>query len=150
MKTKILISGCLFGENCRYDGKNSFLETSLFEQLNQRYTLIPFCPEVEGGLPTPRIPSEIQTQTSTLKLLNAQGEETTHYFVKGAQKALELIQKEEIRIAILKSKSPSCSIEKVYDGSFSKQLVEGRGVTGQLLFEHDIELYDEHSLKELL
>lgn len=146
---KLLISGCLFGQNVRYDGKNSLIDIEKLEILKEKYILIPFCPEVEGGLPTPRFPSEIvggvgeDVLSGKAKLFNTQKEETTNFFLKGAYKTLELCKRENIRKALLKSKSPSCSNNYIYDGSFSKKLIKGKGVTASLLIQNGIEVFDE-------
>jgi uncharacterized protein YbbK (DUF523 family) len=146
---KLLISSCLFGENVRYDGKNSLLDKDIMQKLESNFELLPFCPEVSGGLPTPRVPSEIVSQTP-LKLQNSNREDTTEFFVKGAELCLEFCKEQGIKVALLKSKSPSCGNEYVYDGTFSKKLVRSKGVTAKLLEENGIKVFNEHQLEELL
>ena len=136
VKEKILISACLLGENVKYDGKNNKIDIS---SLEDKYELIPFCPEVEGGLPIPRSPSEI-VSNSPLKLINKEGKDVTKEFVLGAKKCVELVKKEGIKKAVLKAKSPSCGVGKVYDGSFSKKLVDGDGVTVRELKKIGVEV----------
>jgi uncharacterized protein YbbK (DUF523 family) len=148
-KSKLLISACLFGENSRYDGKNNKLSNEEFHKLTQKYELISFCPEVEGGLPTPRNPNEIDNNYQTLKLHTKDGIDNTKFFVSGANKCLKLMQEKDIKIALLKSKSPSCSTKQIYDGSFSKTLIDGMGVTAKLLSQNDIEMFDEHEIELL-
>ena len=136
VKEKILISACLLGENVKYDGKNNKIDIS---SLEDKYELIPFCPEVEGGLPIPRSPSEI-VSNSPLKLINKEGKDVTKEFVLGAKKCVELVKKEGIKKAVLKAKSPSCGVGKVYDGTFSGKLVDGDGVTVRELKKIGVEV----------
>lgn len=137
-----MISACLVGKNVKYDGKNNSIDLS---ELEKRYELVPFCPEVEGGLPTPRSPSEI-VSFEPLQLINKDGVDVTKEFVKGAKKCADLVKKEGIKKAILKSKSPSCGEGKVYDGTFSKKLISGDGVSVQELKKIGVKIYDELSL----
>ncbi|SFV50406.1 Purine nucleoside phosphorylase [hydrothermal vent metagenome] len=141
MKKKLLISSCLIGENVKYNGKNNLIDLT---QLREKYELIPFCPEVAGGLPTPRPPSEI-ISTTPLKLINCQGEDVTDNFIKGAKKTVDLVKKEGIKKALLKANSPSCSSTFVYDGTFSGKLIKGKGVTTLFLEEIGVEVFDENS-----
>jgi uncharacterized protein YbbK (DUF523 family) len=141
MKEKLLISACLIGQNVKYNGKNNQIDLSKFQQ---KYTLIPFCPEVEGGLPTPRTPSEI-ISLNPIKLIDKNGKDVTQNFILGAKKALELSKKEGIKKALLKSNSPSCSSEYIYDGSFSGKLIKGKGITTLFLEKEGIEVFDEKS-----
>ena len=143
---KILISACLLGENVKYDGKNnSILEDSFIKKLLKLNMLIPLCPEVEGGLETPRVPVEIIDN----KAINQIGEDKTSYFDKGAQKALALCQKHDIKYAILKFRSPSCGSGQVYDGTFSHTLIDGDGITTKLLKENGIEIFTEKELEKI-
>ena len=130
------------GEDVKYNGKNNLIS---LERLKDRYELIPFCPEVEGGLPTPRPPSEI-ISTKPLKLLSKEGKNVTDAFLLGAKKAVSLVKKEGIKKALLKANSPSCSSAHVYDGSFTGVLVEGDGVTTMLLREVGVEVFDEENI----
>ena len=141
IKEKLLISACLIGENVKYNGKNNLINIS---SLENEYELIPFCPEVEGGLSTPRPPSEI-VSFNPLKLINQNGDDVTDNFILGAKKALSLAKKEGIKKALLKANSPSCSSEYVYDGSFSGKLIKGKGVTTIFLEKEGIEVFDEKS-----
>ena len=141
MKEKLLISACLIGQNVKYNGTNNLIDLTLLEK---KYELIPFCPEVEGGLPTPRPPSEIVSYTP-LRLINIEGRDVTNEFTLGAKKALTLVKEQKIRKALLKANSPSCSSALVYDGSFCGRLVEGRGVTTLFLEEIGVEVFDENS-----
>ena len=135
---KILVSSCLLGKNVRYDGKNNFIDHKIFKE----HQIFPVCPEVEGGLPTPRAPSEIVEN----RVINIDGEDVTEFFQRGANYALSLAKKHNIKVAILKSKSPSCSKEMIYDGNFSKKLIPGEGITAKLLKQNDIKVFDETEL----
>jgi len=146
MNEKILISACLLGENVKYNGKNNKLNFTFLEELKKKYELIPFCPEVEGGLPIPRVPSEIILHKN-LKVINKEGKDVTGEFIKGAKKCVELVKKEGIKKALLKANSPSCGIGQVYDGSFTKVLIPEDGVTVKELKKIGVEVYDEDSFK---
>jgi len=142
MREKLLISACLLGEDVKYNGKNNFIDTTLLEK---EYELIPFCPEVEGNLPTPRPSSEI-VSFNPLKLINQNGDDVTDNFILGAKKALSLAKKEGIKKALLKANSPSCSSEYIYDGSFRGRLIKGKGVTTIFLEKEGIEVFDENNI----
>lgn len=141
---KSLVSACLLGVNCRYDGGNSLNEDALKQ--NETDELIPVCPEEAGGLPTPRPPVEIvggdgnDVLDGKAKVLTANGEDKTEEFLKGAKHTLTLAQSQGATSAILKSKSPSCGCAKIYDGAFSGKLVSGDGVTTALLKRHGIKV----------
>ncbi len=143
---KILISACLFGQNVKYDGNhNSILENLFIKKLHSLDMLVPFCPEVEGGLPTPRVPVEIINE----KAINQIGEDKTSFFLKGAEKTLELCQKNDIKYAILKFRSPSCGSNQIYDGTFTHTLIEGDGICTQLLKKNGIMVFSEKNFDEL-
>ena len=137
MKEKVLVSACLLGIKVRFDGKSKANE-ELIEKLNN-FEFIPVCPEVFGGLPTPRVPSEIKDG----KVINKDGIDVTDNYMRGAIETLELARKFNIKKAILKSKSPSCGKGKIYDGSFNGTLVDGNGITTRLLIENGIEVLTE-------
>lgn len=137
MKEKILVSACLLGVSVRYDGKSKANE-ELIDKLKD-YDFIPICPEVWGGLPTPRVPSEIIND----KVINKDGIDVTDNYMRGAIEALNLARKFNIKKAILKSKSPSCGKNKIYDGSFTGSLIDGNGITAKLLMDNDIEVLTE-------
>ena len=143
---KILISSCLLGEPCRYDGQSK--PSAEVETLRRAgHTLIPVCPEVMGGLPTPRPPAEVQPDG---RVVNRQGTDVTGQYRSGAETALELARREGCEIAVLKEKSPSCGNRQIYDGSFTRTLVEGQGVTARLLEQAGIRVLNEEELNELL
>lgn len=141
---KILISACLLGINCKYNGKNNY--NSLIEKLEENYILIPICPEQMGGLSTPRNPSEIKGN----KVISSAGDDVTINFIAGANKALDIAKKENISIAILKEGSPSCGSNYIYDGTFNKTKVDGMGITARLLKNNNIKVYNENEIESLL
>lgn len=143
---KILVSACLLGEPCRYDGTGK-LEPTLEELRARGHTLIPVCPEVLGGLPTPRPPAERQPDG---RVVTREGGDVTAEYRAGAEKALELARAHGCTCAVLKERSPSCGHGSIYDGTFSRTLVPGSGVTAQLLEEHGIAVYGESQLPSLL
>ena len=137
---KVLVSACLLGENVRYDGSNNQLYHDRLKELD----IIPCCPEVDGGLPTPRIPSERYHD----RVMNQEGKDNTKYFEKGASIALDLVKQHNIKVAIMKAKSPSCGNAMIYDGTFSKTLKKGKGVTVELLEKEGVKVFNEHQLEE--
>ena len=141
---KILISACLVGDKCKYDGHTNY--TPLIKDLLEKYELVPFCPEVEGGLPTPRKPSERKGD----KVVNNAGKDVTRNFQLGAEKALNICKYLNIKIAILKENSPSCGVNQIYDGNFKNKLIKGEGVTTELLRKNGITVYNENQIEELL
>ena len=137
-----LISACLLGINCRYNGTSSRIEA--FESLIDSGRLIPVCPEVLGGLDTPRKPCEIIAQINGgVKIMTKCGLDCTSEFQNGAQKVLEMAKVCQVKKVILKANSPSCGSGYVYDGTYSGKLTKGYGVTSKLLLENDIEVYNE-------
>lgn len=152
----ILISACLLGERVRYDGLVLPVSNRLIDALKQMANLIPFCPEVEGGLPVPRLLSEISDGDGSLvidgkaSVNDIKGNDVTSYFITGAETALETAMKNNIRAAILKEKSPSCGSAFIYDGTFTKTLKSGRGVTSALLEKHGIQIFNETEIEDAL
>lgn len=140
----ILISACLLGCACRYDGKSKMHPA--IELLGAKHTLIPVCPEIYGGLPTPRPPSEIVGD----RVQNSAGADVTDAYRRGADEALRLAELFGCKVAVLKAKSPSCGKGKVYDGTFSRTLTDGDGVTAALLQKHGIIVYTEDEITEIL
>lgn len=133
MKENVLVSSCLIGLNTRYDKKSS---KNIFNELNLKYNVIPFCPEQAAGLPTPRKPCEIKDGS----VYNIDGVDLTKKFLDGANETLKLCKMYNIKKAYLKSKSPSCGKGKIYDGSFSGVLTDGDGIVTKLLEENEIEV----------
>ena len=144
MKEKLLISACLLGRNCKYNGGNNY--TPLAEELNTRYDLVPVCPECLGGLPIPHEPSERVGD----KVLSKSGADMTEAFRQGAEKALAIAVEAGIRRAVLKERSPSCGSGQIYDGTFTKTLTQGDGLTTQMLKKHGITVYGESQIEELI
>lgn len=141
---KILISACLCGIGCRYDGKSIYYEK--LDQLNQAHTLIPVCPEILGGLPTPRPPAEIQHH----RVMTCLGTDVTPQYKKGADETLKIAKMLHCSCAILKERSPSCGCGKIYDGTFSKTLKSGDGITAGILKQAGIKIFGESQIDEVL
>lgn len=141
---KMLVSACLLGVSCRYDGKSK--GDDRVKALMDKYDLIPVCPEIMGGMPTPRVPSEIKNG----RVYGEDGNDVTEYFKKGAEEVLSLAKLYGCKKALLKENSPSCGFGRVYDGSFSKKLVEGNGIAADLLYENGIEIFGEESIDRLM
>ena len=140
---KILVSACLLGEPCRYDGKSKPCEAVL--KLKERHELIPVCPEVMGGLPTPRTPSECQPDG---RVKNYRGEDVTEAYRRGAEAVFAIARETGCNLAILKERSPACGKGRIYDGSFSKALTDGNGVCADLLIKKGIRVIGESRLDE--
>ncbi len=142
-KPEFVISACLCGHPTRYDGAVKPPVPELVALVeNNRAVLV--CPECMGGLPTPRPPAEIRGG----RVINTKGVDVTAEYRRGAEETLAVCRKHGITKAILKQNSPSCGSCAVYDGSFSKTLVAGRGITADLLANHGITVFDEHNWKE--
>ena len=140
---KILVSACLLGIPCRYDGKSKPCEAVI--ALKNEHTLIPVCPEELGGLETPRIPSEIKGD----RVIRQDGKDVTLEYNLGAQKALQIAKVQGASVAILKAKSPSCGNRQIYDGTFGKNLIDGKGITTRLLEKNSIRVISENELEKL-
>jgi len=134
---KILVSGCLFGLDCRYCGDGIYQEELM--KLVKEHELIPVCPEQLGGLATPRKACEIKAG----QVVDEEGNDRTGAFVKGGEQVLKLAKIFDVDGAILKSKSPSCGYGIIYDGSFTGKLIEGNGITAQMLSEQGIPVWNE-------
>ncbi|HEY1028859.1 MAG TPA: DUF523 domain-containing protein [Pseudomonas sp.] len=150
---KILVSRCLLGHRVRYDGGAH----GPFDQLRQwleEGRVVVLCPEVAGGLPTPRPPAEIrggqgaEVLDGRLPVLTVDGQDVTGAFVEGAEQALQLVREHGIRVALLKARSPSCGNLENYDGSFSGVRVPGEGVTAALLRRAGVRVFNEMQLDE--
>ena len=141
---KVLVSACLLGENCKYNGGNNLVAALQEELCAHDLEAVSFCAECAGGLPTPRVPAERVGD----RVLNKVGEDVTEDFEKGAQLALEAALENGCTVAILKKNSPSCGSGAIYDGTFSGTLTEGDGVTAQLLKAHGIAVYHEENFPE--
>ena len=133
---KIMVSACLLGQKCKYNGGDNYSEA--VAEYIKGHEIIPVCPEVEGGLPIPRIPSEIVNGVVT----NAEGENVDREFRKGAELCLKKALEEHVDLAILQSRSPSCGVNQIYDGTFTGKLISGKGVFARLLEENGIKTID--------
>lgn len=140
----VLISACLLGIPCRYDGASK--PHPLARDLAARHHLVPVCPEQLGGLATPRPPAERQGDHVTART----GTDVTEAYRRGAEGALELCRLLDCQVAVLKERSPSCGHGEIYDGAFSAVLTAGDGVTAELLKAHGISVYGESQIPELL
>ena len=137
---KIMVSACLAGENCKYNGGNNRNEKVL--RLMEENEVITVCPEQMGGLPTPRVPSEIKDGVVT----SMDGRIVDKEFRAGAAKCLEIAFREQPDLVVLQSRSPSCGVKQRYDGTFSSKLVDGAGVTAQLLMDYGFRVVDVEDL----
>lgn len=155
---KILVSSCLLGEDTRYDGANSnvaynpkfrFSEKELFMDILCDNEIYSICPEVAGGLGIPRNISEIISHEKPLKVIDNEKNDVTVNFLLGAKKALDICNENGIKVALFKAKSPSCGNLEVYDGTFSKTLINKQGLTARLLEENGVKVFNETQLKEL-
>ena len=137
---KIMVSACLAGENCKYNGGNN--RNKKVEVLYSGNEIIPVCPEVMGGLPTPRTPSEIVQG----KVINKDGLIVDREFRQGAETVLKIAELEQPDLIILQSRSPSCGVKQRYDGTFTGTLIDGSGVTAELLMKHGFHVVDVEDL----
>ena len=140
----VLVSACLLGINCKYDGGNNRCDAVCALLKREDICVVPVCPEQLGGLETPRKPSELLCG----EVINSSGENVTDPFHRGAQETLEIARRFGCKCAILKERSPSCGTGKIYDGTFSHTLRTGDGVTAQLLKEAGMKIYGESELPE--
>lgn len=139
-RKKILVSACLLGIDCKYNGKNNKNDKVI--ELLKTHDMIPVCPEIMGGLTTPRTPSEIHED----EVITKDGKNVTKQYQKGAQETLKIAKLYNCKTAILKGKSPSCGCGKIYDGTFTGTLIDGDGITARLLKEHGIKITGETTL----
>ena len=137
---KIAVSACLLGHNCKYNGGNNRSQKVL--DYIEGHEVIPVCPEVTGGMTTPRVPVERKGN----KAINRDGEDVTEFFRRGVEKTMEKMQ--DIDLAILQPRSPSCGCKQIYDGSFTKTLIDGKGMFAQALAEAGIPLMDGDDVPE--
>ena len=155
---KILVSSCLLGEDTRYDGLNSsvamnpkfkFSQKELFMDIICENEIFSICPEVAGGLGIPRNKAEITSHSKPFKVLDIEQNDVTINFLLGAKKALDICLENGIKVALFKSKSPSCGNNSIYDGTFSENLIEEKGLSARLLEENGIKVFNEFELEEL-
>lgn len=142
---RLAVSACLLGILCKYDGGTNTLER--LKELVKKHEIIPVCPEQLGGLPTPRPPCEQQADG---RVLSIDGEDKTREFTLGAEEALKLCRLFSADAALLKARSPSCGLGRVYDGSFSKTLIDDDGVFVKMLKAQGIKVYTEYDIEKLI
>ena len=143
-KLPLLISACLLGVPCRYDGASK--PVPRIELLTERFVLVPVCPEQLGGLPTPRTPAERCGSC----VLTRDGRDVTENYLRGAQEALRIARITGCKAALLKAKSPSCGCGRIYDGTHTGTLTGGNGVTAALLMQNGISVCNEDAMDSLL
>jgi uncharacterized protein YbbK (DUF523 family) len=150
----ILISACLLGIECRYDGTGKAVPE--LQRILEGYHVVPICPETLGGLIVPRPPAEIQggggaeVLAGTARVMSREGRECTAEFIRGAEAVLQLVRQHQPLLLILKANSPSCGVGAIYDGSFSARLKPGDGVTAALLKRNGVKVYSETDFLEKL
>lgn len=137
---KIAVSACLLGENCKYSGGNNYNEK--LQEFLKGHEVVAICPEVMGGLPIPRPSAEIRDGI----VMNKEGKSVDREFRTGAMLALERCIENDVELIILQSRSPSCGVKEIYDGSFSKKKIKGMGVFAKLAFEDHFQLLDIEDL----
>ena len=138
---KILVSACLLGRNCKYSGGNNRNEAVIRYLQDKEY--IPVCPEVEAGMPVPRPPVEIRDG----RVVSIEGKDLDAVYRKGVSKVMEILEKEDIGLAILKAKSPTCGVHEIYDGTFTGKKIPGQGLLAQALQEAGIPIVDEKDIE---
>ena len=141
---KILVSACLLGDKCTYKGSDN--KVDYLQELNEFFDLIPFCPEVEGGLPIPRQPAEIRGAS----VIREDGADVSGFFSKGAYKATAVCSYLGVNYAILKENSPSCGVHHIHDGSFKNRLKEGEGMTTAALRRMGVKVMNEEEGRAFL
>lgn len=142
----LLISACLMGTPCKYSGGSNALPPAVLARLRETYRLIPVCPELAGGLPVPRTPSERLGS----RVVTRSGQDVTAAFTRGAQLAVRLAARFGCSLALFKERSPSCGSGIIYDGSFTGRLVPGSGLAAEALAARGVKLLGESRLEELL
>ncbi|WP_085300126.1 DUF523 domain-containing protein [Cognaticolwellia mytili] len=147
---KILISSCFLGNKVRYDGKDNLLTENFIQRWQQEQRLVVICPELAGGLLTPRAPAEIKCHNDDgIQVVTNTGGDVTVAFQRGANEALRVCQLHGIRYALLKESSPSCGSSTIYDGSFKQSKIPGQGITTRLLTANGIKVYSEKTMAAL-
>ena len=137
---KVMVSACLLGQNCKYNGGNNYNEAVV--NFCREHEVVPVCPEVAGGLSVPRRPCEITDGV----VMNDRGENVDEAFHRGAELCLRKAVEEKIDLAVLQPRSPSCGVDRVYDGSFSGKLIDGSGIFAALLREHGFRAVDADNI----
>ena len=144
----MIISACLCGCDCKYNGKNNKNESCV--ELLKRGKAVLVCPEQLGGMTTPRVPSEILKNDGKISVISKEGKDVSKEFKKGAKEALKIAKLVDAKVAILKNGSPSCGSKYIYDGTFSNNKIEGKGITAKLFMENGIEVFSEDEAHKFL
>lgn len=144
----MIISACLCGCDCKYNGKNNKNESCV--ELLKRGKAVLVCPEQLGGMTTPRVPSEILKNDGKISVISKEGKDVSKEFKKGAKEALKIAKLVDAKVAILKNGSPSCGSKYIYDGTFSNNKIEGKGITAKLFMENEIEVFSEDEAHKFL
>lgn len=140
----IIVSACLLGENCRYDGKSNYNE--LVKKLREQYDIVPICPETFGGLKTPRDPGEIKND----KVISNKGRDVTRNFEKGKDDVINVVKYFHIKKAVLVDKSPSCGVHQIHNGRFDGGLINGEGIVTRALKKLGVECYTIDEIYSIL
>jgi len=150
---RVLVSACLLGRPVRYDGRSKPVHAEILDRWREEGRLVPYCPEVGGGLPVPRPAAEISgtgggegVLNGTARVVTGSGEDVTDAFLRGAHQALETARRFGVRVAVLKEFSPSCGVTQINDGTFTRRRTPGIGVTTALLERHGIRVFPETDL----
>jgi len=150
-KHPILISACLLGEKVRYDGGDMRVYNLIIKNWKKLSLLIPLCPEVSGGLPTPRKPAEIVSlNDDNTKVINIENINVTQKFIRGAKTALEVCKQNNIKLAILTESSPSCGSGLIHNGRFDGKKIPGEGITTRLLRKNNIQVFNQFQIEQAL
>lgn len=154
-KSKILVSACLVGAKVRYDGRHAWCGDQSFLQWMSEGRLLIFCPEVFSELTIPRDPMELELKmistyspSQQIRVINKNGVDFSQQFMKGVQRAVDLVKQNCIKVAVLKEYSPSCGVTRVYDGTFSGQIVNGQGVVAKALHQLGVVLFSENQISQ--
>ena len=144
----ILVSACLLGESCKYNGGHNRNQAVIDFLKDQEY--LPVCPETLAGLPVPREPSEIRRIAGSTMVVNQEGWDLTPDFAIGAEMTLDYAIKNKVTLAILKENSPSCGVHTIYDGSFTQEKIPGQGIASQYLTHAGIKIVSEHDVEDFI
>lgn len=153
-RAKVLVSACLLGENVRYHGGSARIESAILNRWQREGRVVGLCPEVSAGLGSPRAPAEASggdgagVLAGTAVVLTTDARDVTHQFLAGAERAVAVARELGIRVAVLKTRSPSCATGEIYDGSFSGRLTRGVGVTAAALQHAGVRVFSEAQLGE--
>lgn len=144
---EVLVSACLLGTPCRFDGRSKPCDLAI--ALRERFRVVPICPELAAGLPIPRTPSERDMAAGSGRVVSSEGEDRTEAFAAGVRATVHVAQRHRAQVAVLKAKSPACGVGQVYDGTFSGTLVPGDGVATEALRDLGIRCVTEQELQAM-